>query len=60
MARPVSILDGKRRNIYISEADYKAMLAAGNGNASAGLRTIIQEQAKWKNTQHCTPSLPSE
>lgn len=60
MARPVSIQDGKRRNMYVSDADYKALQALGGSNASLGIRKLIEEQAKWKTTQHCTPLLPSE
>lgn len=50
MARPKTLKDGKRRNIYISDADYKRLQALGNANASAGIRELL----KCKTTKQST------
>ncbi len=50
MARPKTLKEGKRRNIYVADADYKALQLAGGGNASEGIRELL----KCKNSKRCT------
>lgn len=39
---PKKMESGKRRNIYIDDADLEKLKAIGKGNASAGLRALLR------------------
>lgn len=41
--RPKLFNDGKRRNIYMSDADWQFLTELGSGNASQGLRVAIDK-----------------
>ncbi len=40
--RPPQMNDGKRRNVYMSDADNAYLKNLGNGNVSEGLRIVIE------------------